>query len=70
MSYVFDDLEKSMVLQAANTSEGMWFDQDAEEYMAFAEQGRNCASFYRVLSKIIGDKISEDVFFEKDVADV
>ncbi|WP_232966801.1 hypothetical protein [Pseudomonas koreensis] len=70
MSYVFDDLQKSMVLQAASISEGMWFDQDAQRYKASAEQGRNCANFYRVLSKIIGEKISEDIFSEKDVVDV
>ena len=70
MSYVFDDSEKSMILQFANASEGMWFDPRIKEYIAFAEEGRNCASFYRVLSKIIGEKFSEDVFFEKDVIDV
>ncbi|MFJ3006181.1 calcium-binding protein [Pseudomonas fluorescens] len=70
MSYVFDDSEKSMILQFANASEGMWFDPRIKEYIAFAEEGRNCASFYRVLSKIIGEKFSEDIFFEKDVIDV
>jgi len=70
MSYIFNDLEKSMILQFANASEGMWFDPKIKEYIAFAEEGRNCASFYRVLSKIIGEKNSEDIFFEKDVVDV
>ncbi|WP_107647034.1 hypothetical protein [Pseudomonas baetica] len=70
MSYVFDDLERAMVLKVANASGGMRFDQDIREYIALAEEGRNCASFYQLLSKVIGGKISENILFEKDVIDV
>lgn len=70
MSYVFNDLEKSRILSAANSCKGMELDVDAVKYKAVELEGHDCASFYLVLSNILGEKISGGVVFDKDVSKI
>ncbi|WP_166742339.1 MULTISPECIES: hypothetical protein [unclassified Pseudomonas] len=56
MTYIFSDLEKTAILQAANVCDGMEFNVERQEYRAVAVEGRSCAVLYRVLSNILGEK--------------
>ncbi|UQS15390.1 calcium-binding protein [Pseudomonas sp. HS6] len=67
MSYIFSDLEKSEILQAANICEGMKFNVEEEEYFAMAVEGRNCAVLYRTLSNILGGKFLGGSAFDESV---
>jgi Ca2+-binding RTX toxin-like protein len=67
MSYIFSDLEKSEILQAANICEGMKFNVEEEKYIAMAVEGRNCAVLYRTLSNILGEKILGGSAFDESV---
>lgn len=66
MSYVFNDLEKLKINDAASTCTGMVFKSKGKLYEAVAGEG-NCTPFYRALSEIIGEKISGRVFFDENV---
>ncbi|WVU47205.1 hypothetical protein VY732_06865 [Pseudomonas sp. ZY71] len=59
MSYVFNDLEKSEILNAANICKGLKFDSEDIEYLALKLTGANCAPLYQKLFDIIGGRISE-----------
>lgn len=67
MSYIFSDLEKSEILQAANICEGMKFNVEEEKYIAMAVEGRNCAVLYRTLSNILGEKFLDGSAFDDNV---
>ena len=56
MTYIFSDLEKTAILQAANVCDGMEFNVERQEYRAVAVEGRSCAVLYRALSNILGEK--------------
>lgn len=67
MSYMFSDLEKSEILQAANICEGMKFNVEEEKYIAMAVEGRSCAVLYRTLSNILGEKFLDCSAFDENV---
>ncbi|WRH93610.1 hypothetical protein RCC30_06495 [Pseudomonas fluorescens] len=53
MSYVFNDLEKSEILNAANVCKGLMFDSEDIEYLALKLTGASCApciKSYSILS--------------------
>lgn len=59
MSYVFNDLEKSEILNAANVCKGLMFDSEDIEYLALKLTGASCAPLYQKLFDIIGRRVSE-----------
>ncbi|WP_256214673.1 calcium-binding protein [Pseudomonas sp. H1h] len=70
MSYIYDGLERALILKVANSCAGMRFTQRDEKFIALAEEGRSCASFYQCLSDVIGEKISGNVTFDGDVINI
>lgn len=67
MTYIFSDLEKTAILQAANVCDGMEFNVERQEYRAVAVEGRSCAVLYRVLSNILGEKFLDCSAFDENV---
>lgn len=70
MSYVFNDLERSSIIYAANSCGGMLFYLESERYTAVPIAGRSCASFYRLLSDVIRGKLVGVEAFDTDVIGV
>ncbi|WP_085655517.1 MULTISPECIES: calcium-binding protein [unclassified Pseudomonas] len=67
MTYIFSDLEKTAILQAANVCDGMEFNVERQEYRAVAVEGRSCAVLYRALSNILGEKFLDCSAFDENV---
>lgn len=70
MSYVFSDMEKSEIFNAANSCKGMSFDSEDVEYIALELAGASCAPLYQKLFDIIGEKVSDVVTADKEAGEV
>jgi Ca2+-binding RTX toxin-like protein len=70
MSYVFNDLEKTKILTAANACAGMRLAAEGIGYEAVDVEEKNCAHLYIELSNLIGGKLREAADFEKEVANI
>ena len=67
MSYIFKAVEKEKIINGVNGCEGMWFDAGKQVYQAVAIKGRHCAPFYRALSDVIDERLSEPSFSDDAV---
>ncbi|CAI9002795.1 calcium-binding protein [Pseudomonas sp. IT-P294] len=70
MSYVFNAVEKEIIIDAVSVCTGMKFDLPDKEYKAVALVGANCEPFYQKLSDMIGEKLSGLVVFDESVKKV
>ncbi|WLH37013.1 calcium-binding protein [Pseudomonas sp. FP2196] len=70
MSYVFNDLEKSEILNAANVCKGLTFDSEDIEYLALKLAGASCAPLYQKLFDIIGRRVSEVTAVDKEAGKI
>ncbi|MBC3208347.1 calcium-binding protein [Pseudomonas sp. SWRI111] len=70
MSYVFSDVEKSEIFNAANSCKGMTLDSEDVEYIALKSAGASCAPLYQKLFDIIGGKVSEVFAADKEAGKV
>ena len=59
MSYVFSDMEKSEIFNAANICKGMRLRSKQIQYDALKLAGASCAPLYQKRFDIIGEKFSE-----------
>ena len=67
MSYIFKAVEKEKIINGVNGCEGMWFDAGKQVYQAVAIKGCHCAPFYRALSDVIDERLSEPSFSDDAV---
>ncbi|MDM8191085.1 MULTISPECIES: calcium-binding protein [Pseudomonas] len=70
MSYVFSDMEKSEIINAANICKGMRLRSKQLQYDALKLAGASCAPLYQKLFDIIGEKISEVFAVDKEAGEV
>ncbi|MDR7056537.1 hypothetical protein J2W70_003928 [Pseudomonas koreensis] len=70
MSYVFSDMEKSEIFNAANSCKGMTLNSEGVEYIALELAGASCAPLYQKLFDIIGEKVSEVFAVDKEAGEV
>ena len=70
MSYVFNDMEKSEIFNAANNCKGMTLNSEGVEYIALELAGASCAPLYQKLFDIIGEKVSDVAAADKEAGDV
>ncbi|WP_460410264.1 MULTISPECIES: hypothetical protein [unclassified Pseudomonas] len=70
MSYVFNDLEKSEILNAANICKGLMFDSEDIEYLALKLTGASCAPLYQKLFDIIGGRVSEVIVVDNEAGEI
>jgi len=70
MSYVFNDMEKSEIYNAANSCKGMTLNSEGVEYIALELAGASCAPLYQKLFDIIGEKVSEVFAVDKEAGEV
>lgn len=59
MTYVFSDIEKTAIFNAANICKGMRLLSKKIEYEALGIAGASCAPLYQTLFDIIGGRVSE-----------
>nr|WP_225914421.1 calcium-binding protein [Pseudomonas atacamensis] len=70
MSYVFNDMEKSEIFNAANSCKGMTLNSEGVEYIALELAGASCAPLYQKLFDIIGEKVSDVAAADKEAGEV
>ncbi|WP_130900090.1 calcium-binding protein [Pseudomonas sp. Sample_11] len=70
MSYVFSDMEKSEIFNAANICKGMRLRSKQLQYDALKLAGASCAPLYQKLFDIIGEKVSDVAAADKEAGDV
>ncbi|MGA5586341.1 calcium-binding protein [Pseudomonas siliginis] len=70
MSYVFSDMEKSEIFNAANSCKGMTLNSEGVEYIALELAGASCAPLYQKLFDIIGEKVSDVAAADKEAGEV
>jgi Ca2+-binding RTX toxin-like protein len=70
MSYVFSDMEKTAVFNAANICKGMRLRSKQIQYDALKIAGASCAPLYQKLFDIIGEKVSDVVAADKEAGEV
>jgi len=70
MSYVFSDMEKSEIFNAANSCKGMTLNSEGVEYIALELAGASCAPLYQKLFDIIGEKVSDVAAADKEAGGV
>ncbi|HWH89253.1 MAG TPA: calcium-binding protein [Pseudomonas sp.] len=70
MSLVFNDVEKSEILNAANSCKGMTFDIEDLKYIALELAGASCAPLYQKLFDIIGGKVAEFFAVDKEAGEI
>lgn len=70
MSYVFSDMEKSEIFNAANICKGMRLSSKRIQYDALKIAGASCAPLYQKLFDIIGEKVSDVVTADKEAGEV
>nr|WP_315434936.1 calcium-binding protein [uncultured Pseudomonas sp.] len=70
MSYVFSDMEKSEIFNAANSRKGMTLNSEGVEYIALELAGASCAPLYQKLFDIIGEKVSDVVTADEEAGEV
>ncbi|WP_406228468.1 calcium-binding protein [Pseudomonas siliginis] len=70
MSYVFSDMEKSEIFNAANICKGMRLSSKQIQYDALKIAGASCAPLYQKLFDIIGEKVSDVVTADKEAGEV
>jgi Ca2+-binding RTX toxin-like protein len=70
MSYVFSDMEKSEIFNAANICKGMRLRSKQLQYDALKLAGASCAPLYQKLFDIIGEKVSDVAAADKEAGEV
>ncbi|WP_306274218.1 calcium-binding protein [Pseudomonas siliginis] len=70
MSYVFSDMEKSEIFNAANICKGMRLSSKQIQYDALKIAGASCAPLYQKLFDIIGEKVSDVAAADKEAGEV
>ncbi|WP_434708036.1 calcium-binding protein [Pseudomonas sp. R1-1] len=70
MSYVFSDMEKSEIFNAANICKGMRLHSKQIQYDALKSAGSSCAPLYQKLFDIIGARVSDVVAADKEAGEV
>ncbi|WP_276574717.1 calcium-binding protein [Pseudomonas atacamensis] len=70
MSYVFSDMEKSEIFNAANICKGMRLSSKQIQYDALKIAGASCAPLYQKLFDIIGEKVSDVVTADEEAGEV
>lgn len=70
MSYVFSDMEKTEIFNAANICKGMRLRSKQIQYDALKLAGASCAPLYQKLFDIIGEKVSEVFAVDKEAGEV
>lgn len=69
MSYVFSDMEKSEIFNAANICKGMRLRSKQLQYDALKLAGASCAPLYQKLFDIIGEKVSDVAAADKEAGE-
>ncbi|QUE92989.1 calcium-binding protein [Pseudomonas sp. SCA2728.1_7] len=70
MSYVFSDMEKTEIFNAANICKGMRLRSEELQYEALELAGAGCAPLYQKLFDIIDGRVSEILAVDEETAKV
>jgi Ca2+-binding RTX toxin-like protein len=67
MSYLFGVAEQAKILDIVSEVDGVAFVAGDKEYQAVNSKKNNCAPFYKLLSDILGEKLSNRVILDGEV---
>ncbi|WP_256579903.1 hypothetical protein [Pseudomonas sp. Irchel s3h9] len=70
MTYVFSDIEKTAIFNAANICKGMRLLSKKIEYEALGIAGASCAPLYQKLFDIIGGRVSEVIVVDNEAGTI